>query len=237
MAPAVMLEVRPIGLLHVLDQLDSGGVDLALSTLTDGGDRFKCVGLLADDYVVILSTEHLVAAEAELSVERFAGLPHVISTSGDEDTNFVDEALAARGLARHVAVKVPLHSLIFMLIGSKSIAAVPRRVAADIAAIGPLTMRAAAVCVAAACAVDDLASPAGQPPGASLAARHLAGNGCGRVVRWVGSGARAARLIVLLAGQRKSSGWPACAGHTEGPGKLATWPMRPLSPRGGGRAG
>ena len=63
-------------MLHVLDQLDSGGVELALSTLTDGGDRFKCVGLLEDEYVAILSNDHPVAAETDLSIERFAALPH-----------------------------------------------------------------------------------------------------------------------------------------------------------------
>src|SRR5580692_11652612 len=45
LAPSVVLDVRPLGMLHVLDQLDSGAVELALSALTDGGDRFKCVGL------------------------------------------------------------------------------------------------------------------------------------------------------------------------------------------------
>lgn len=29
MAPSVVLDVRPVGLLHVLDQLDGGGVELA----------------------------------------------------------------------------------------------------------------------------------------------------------------------------------------------------------------
>jgi DNA-binding transcriptional LysR family regulator len=141
LAPSVMLEVRPIGMLHVLDQLDGGGVDLALSTLTDGGDRFKCAGLLVDEYVAIVASDNPAAAEAELSVESFAALPHVISTSGGDDTGFVDEMLAERGLARHIMAKVPLHSLIFMLIGSKTIAVVPRRVAADLVAVCRLTMR------------------------------------------------------------------------------------------------
>ena len=141
LAPSVMLEVRPIGLLHVLDQLDGGGVDLALSTLIDGGNKFKCVGLLADEFVAIVASDNPAAAEAELSrAKSFAALPHVISTSGGDDTGFIDETLAEHGLARHIMAKVPLHSLIFMLIGSKTIAVVPRRVAADFVAICPLTM-------------------------------------------------------------------------------------------------
>ncbi len=141
LAPSTVLEVRPIGALHVLDQLDSGGVELAVTTLTEGGDRFKCVGLLNDEYVTLLSADSPVAAEPELSIEAFAALPHITITSSGDDTHFIDDALADRGLARLVSAKVPLHSLILMLIGSEALAVVPRRVAADLVAICPLTMR------------------------------------------------------------------------------------------------
>jgi DNA-binding transcriptional LysR family regulator len=141
LAPSVVLDVRPLGTLHVLDQLDSGGVELALSTLTDGGDRFKCVGLMEDEYVAIMSNDHPLTAETELSVERFAALPHITITSSGDDTHFVDDALADRGLARLISAKVPLHSRILMLIGSEAIAVVPRRVAVDLVAICPLAMR------------------------------------------------------------------------------------------------
>jgi DNA-binding transcriptional LysR family regulator len=140
-SPSVVLEVRPIGALHVLDQLDAGGVELALTTLTDGGDRFKCVGLLDDEYVAILSSDNPVTAEPALSIEAFAAMPHITITSSGDDTHFIDDALADRGLARLVSAKVPLHSLILMLIGSEALAVVPRRVAADLVAICPLTMR------------------------------------------------------------------------------------------------
>jgi DNA-binding transcriptional LysR family regulator len=141
LAPSTVLEVRPIGALHVLDQLDAGGVELAVTTLTEGGDRFKCVGLLNDEYVAILSSDNPVTAEPELSIEAFAALPHITITSSGDDTHFIDDALADRGLARVVLAKVPLHSLILMLIGSEALAVVPRRVAVDLVAICPLTMR------------------------------------------------------------------------------------------------
>jgi DNA-binding transcriptional LysR family regulator len=141
LAPSVVLDVRANGSFHILDQLDEGDVDLALTTLLEGGDRFKCTGLLNDEYVAILSRNSPVAAEPVLLLESFVALSHVINTSVGCDTNFVDDALAERGLARHVTAKVPLHSLIFMLIGSNSLAVVPRRVAVDLVAIGPFTMR------------------------------------------------------------------------------------------------
>jgi DNA-binding transcriptional LysR family regulator len=118
LAPAVVLEVRPIGMLHVLDQLDAGGVQLALCALTEGGDRFKCVGLLDDEYVVILSDNHRMAKQPDMTIEEFAALPHIGITSSGDDTNFIDDALADRGLSRFMPAKVPLHSLVPVLVNS-----------------------------------------------------------------------------------------------------------------------
>lgn len=141
LAPSVVVEVRPIGMLHTLDQLDVGTVELALDTLTEGGDRFKCIGLLEDDYVVIMSGDHPVADEPTLSVEHIGELPHITITSARDDTQFVDDALAQHGLVRQVWTKVPLHSVLSILVGSKALAVVPRRVAASFITPSPLIMR------------------------------------------------------------------------------------------------
>jgi DNA-binding transcriptional LysR family regulator len=140
LAPAVVLDVRPIGLVNVLDQLDTGEVELALTTLIDGGDRFKCVGILDDEYAVIMSNDHPMAGDIELSIEDFAAFPHIEITSGGDDTHFIDDVLAERGLTRAVVAKLPLHSLISVLVGSLALAVVPRRVAADLLAVCPLAM-------------------------------------------------------------------------------------------------
>jgi DNA-binding transcriptional LysR family regulator len=141
LAPSVVLEVRPIGMLHVLDQLDSGGIQLALTTLIEGGDRFKCVGLLEDEYVAIIASDHPAAEDPELSIEQFAALPHIAITSSGDDTNFIDDALADRGLVRFIPAKLPLHSLVPVLISSGALAVMPRRAAADLVSICPLVMR------------------------------------------------------------------------------------------------
>ncbi|HEX3573174.1 MAG TPA: LysR family transcriptional regulator [Rhodopila sp.] len=141
LAPSVVLDVRPIGMLHVLDQLDGGGVQLALTSLTEGGDRFKCVGLLEDEYVVLLGDRHPVANLPDLSIERFAALPHIAITSSGDDTNFIDDALADHGLTRFIPAKVPLHALIPVLINSGALAVMPRRAAADLMAFCPVVMR------------------------------------------------------------------------------------------------
>jgi DNA-binding transcriptional LysR family regulator len=133
LAPSVVLDVRPLGQRNVLDQL-------ALTTLIDGGDRFKCVGLLDDEYAVIVSNDHPMAANLELSIEDFAALPHIDVTSSGDDTHFVDDVLAEHGLTRVVVAKLPLHSLVSVLVGSRALAVVPRRVAADLVAVCPLAM-------------------------------------------------------------------------------------------------
>jgi DNA-binding transcriptional LysR family regulator len=139
LAPSVVLDVRPIGAQNVLDQLDGGEIELALSTLIDGGDRFKCVGLLDDEYAVIVWNMHPMAAGPELSIEDFAALPHIEVTSSGDDTHFIDDVLAEHGLARLIAAKLPLHSLVSVLVGSRALAVVPRRVAVDLVAVCPLT--------------------------------------------------------------------------------------------------
>jgi DNA-binding transcriptional LysR family regulator len=141
LAPSVVVEVRPIGMLDTFDQLDAGTVDLALAMLTDGGERFKCVGLLEDDYVAILSGDHPIAGEPMLSIEHIGDLPHITITSARDDTQFVEDALAEHGLVRHVWTKVPLHSLLSVLTGSKALAVVPRRVAASFITSSPLIVR------------------------------------------------------------------------------------------------
>lgn len=141
LAPQAVLEVRPIGMTPVLDQLDRGTVELALATLIEGGERFKCAGLLVDEFVALLSNDLPFTRETVLSIEQFARVPQIAVTSSDDDTGFIDEALAGHGLSRQIVTKVPLHSLWTVLIGSGALAVVARRVAADAVAFRPLTMR------------------------------------------------------------------------------------------------
>jgi DNA-binding transcriptional LysR family regulator len=141
-APRVCLDVRSLDTGNILDQLDAGGTDVALTTLVDGGERFKCARIVDDDYVVLLDSAHNAVAEAELSVERVADIPHiVVGSSSDNATGFIDEALEERGLARAVATRASLLSVVLMLVGSDRLAVVPRRVANYLASISPLVLR------------------------------------------------------------------------------------------------
>lgn len=140
-APNVALDIRPIGVMNVFDQLDAGSADVALGKLTDGGERFKCVRLIDDDFVVLLDQQHPAAHETELSVERLAEVSHVDITSSGDDMNFVDEALKRYGMERKIAVRVPFLSIVLILLGSDRLAVVPRRAAQSLLSICPLVMK------------------------------------------------------------------------------------------------
>jgi DNA-binding transcriptional LysR family regulator len=140
-APQVSLDVRPIGLVHLLDQLDSGGIDVALSTLVDGGGRFKCVRILDDDYVVVMDKEHPAAGATTISAETLAAIPHIVISSSGDDFGCIDVALADRGLERKIAIRVPFLSIVLMLVGADRVVVLPRRVGMDLTRICPVVVQ------------------------------------------------------------------------------------------------
>jgi DNA-binding transcriptional LysR family regulator len=140
-APGITLDIQPIGRTDLTDQLDAGGTDVAISTLIDGGERFRCVRVTDDDYVALLGRDHRAAREPELSAELLAEIPHVAITSSGDDTSFIDDALEQRGLARKITTRVPFLSLVLILVNSNLLAVVPRRVGVDLIRICPLIVK------------------------------------------------------------------------------------------------
>ena len=140
LAPGVILQTQPLGRLNVFDQLDQG-VDVALTSLIDGGERFKCVRILEDDFVAVLDRDHPASRVASFTPELLAEIPHILITSGGGETSFIDEELESRGLARRIAVGVPMLSVVLMLVGSDRVAVLPRRVAMGLARVCPLLFR------------------------------------------------------------------------------------------------
>ena len=171
-APRVTLDIRPIGAENLADQLDAGRADVAIGTLIEGGERFRCVRIMEDDYVVLLDRDHRVAAEPQLSAELLAAIPHVAITSTADDTSFIDEGLEQRGLTRKIATRVPFLSLVLVLVDFEP--------AGGGAATGgdrpdphlSARRQGVAVSVAADRSLDDLAPKGREPCRPSLAARQ-----------------------------------------------------------------
>ncbi|MDR3537998.1 MAG: LysR family transcriptional regulator [Acetobacteraceae bacterium] len=139
-APNLSLDVRPIGRLDVLDSLDSDGADVALTVVGEGGERFKCVRIMEDDYVAVLDRNH-PAAHTVLTHKRLAEMPHIAVTSTGDDTSFVDRALAEHGLTRRIAVRVPFLTIAVLLADSEYVVVLPRRVGTDLARICSLVVK------------------------------------------------------------------------------------------------
>ena len=87
----------------------------------------KAVQLLADEYVVLMSGDH-PHAHTELTLERYLDLSHIKVSPYALGTAVIDDALADRGLRRHVAITVPSwFEMRNVVAGTDLVVAMPRR--------------------------------------------------------------------------------------------------------------
>jgi DNA-binding transcriptional LysR family regulator len=140
-APKVLLECQPSGTLKILDLLDRGELDLAIGPHSEPGERFSYQMLLQDEFVVVLRKNHSATSIPELAIEQFADLPYLEISSTRQSTDFIDEALAQRKLARRIALRAPFLSAVRILVSSDMVSVLPRRVAEELVRYRPLTIR------------------------------------------------------------------------------------------------
>jgi DNA-binding transcriptional LysR family regulator len=140
-APGTTAEFRPSGTLNIVDRLDNADIDLVIGVYPGQGERFSRQAVLADGFVAVLRGDHPAATSESLPVETFAGLPHLDISSVHVDTNFIDQALAARKLSRRIALHVPFVSAAGILAASDMVSVFPRRMAEELARFRPLAIR------------------------------------------------------------------------------------------------
>jgi DNA-binding transcriptional LysR family regulator len=140
-APLVTLEFQPSGTLKIPDLLDRGELDLAIGPYSAPGERFSHDLLLRDEFVAVLRKNHS-AMNQELSIDRFAALPHLEISSVRHATDFIDQALARRKLVRRIALRAPFLSAVRILVSSDMISVLPRRIAEELVLRRPLAIRA-----------------------------------------------------------------------------------------------
>lgn len=148
-APNASLSVLPSNL-GVAETLRSGRADLAIGSFKRTPEWFDSEPLLRETRVWLLSADNPAARE-ELTLERLAGLPHLVITATGEDEHAIDGyvvdhglerlvtrsdvgllqgALAASGLRRTVAVTTPHFLAALAAVSQSDIAALlPRRLA------------------------------------------------------------------------------------------------------------
>jgi len=148
-APHTSLNVLPSNL-GVAESLRSGRADLAIGSFRRVPDWAASEPLLTETRVWALSSNNPAASE-ELTLDRLAGLPHLVIAATGEDENAIggyvvdhglerlvtraevgllQGALAARGLRRNVAVTTPHFLAALAAVSQSDIAALlPRRLA------------------------------------------------------------------------------------------------------------
>lgn len=160
-APHAELRVRAIDDIDIVEELDTGRMDVVTGAFGRIPERFAQEPLYRDEMVWVLRTDH-PAAGRPLTLDVIAGLPHLsIALAGNVSEAIdgfitqhglerrviacnrggVDRMLAERGLSRRNHVTVP-HFLAVprILEHSDLIALLPRRLAARFTGAYPLTL-------------------------------------------------------------------------------------------------
>ncbi|MBV8524305.1 MAG: LysR family transcriptional regulator [Acetobacteraceae bacterium] len=137
-APRIGLTIRLSSNLNILNELDNGSIDLAITRLIDGGERFRCVKVVSDRFVCVTRKNHPVVRRGLISMEDLADLPHLKITSDGDYTSFVDEMLERQGLSRHVAMGAPFLAAPQLLASGRLISVLPERTAERMCEIAPL---------------------------------------------------------------------------------------------------
>lgn len=116
-APAVTLRIRNFTARdEAVAMLDAGGVDLTVSvppTTTMG--RILTRALFKEQFVCIVRRDH-PARDAELNLETFLSLSHLLVSPEGDRFGYVDAALAKQGLKRRLALTLPQMYAVPMLI-------------------------------------------------------------------------------------------------------------------------
>jgi DNA-binding transcriptional LysR family regulator len=97
-APKPDKDVRP---------LREGLIDLDVGVLGESGPEVRVQTLYRDHFVAVVRQGHPLLAEGEITPERYAACDHVVTSRRGQFKGPVDDALAAAGLTRNVAVIVP----------------------------------------------------------------------------------------------------------------------------------
>jgi DNA-binding transcriptional LysR family regulator len=141
-APGVTIDFCPSGTLNLPDLFDRAESDLAIGPFTEQGERFSRQLLLQDEFVAVLSKANPATTTPELSIEKFAALPHLEISSVSHATVFIDQVLARRKLRRRIALRAPFLSAVRILATSDMVSVVPRRIAEELVRYRPLVIRA-----------------------------------------------------------------------------------------------
>jgi DNA-binding transcriptional LysR family regulator len=134
-APRLDVRVRGIfGKNEVIDLLDSGEVNLAISVPIDSAARILMQPLLSESFACIARHGHPAFAE-DAGIEAFAAASHLLVSPEGDRAGLVDRKLATIGLKRRVVLSLPQFLVApFVVANTDLVATLAARVARRFAA-------------------------------------------------------------------------------------------------------
>ncbi|MFN3172603.1 MAG: LysR family transcriptional regulator [Hyphomicrobiales bacterium] len=124
-APGMTLSIQALSKPDALKALEAGDIDLALGFFPDLSAKHISVTLLEESYLVAARADHPFLREGT-NLERYLASDHLLVSGDASMSGIVDQVLAAQGLARRVALSVPLFMpALAMLADSALIATLP----------------------------------------------------------------------------------------------------------------
>jgi len=105
-APSVSLRLRPIDRSTILEDLDTGKLDLGIGVFDQGQIHHKRRPLYTDSFLCLFNPAQLNFS-APISLEDYLRVPHVLASLTDDAHGAVDEALAKLKLKRTIALTTP----------------------------------------------------------------------------------------------------------------------------------
>lgn len=105
LAPNADLRLMPLDFAATAEQLDGGGVTLAIGHFRDQAPRFGRRLIYRETLSALVHRTHPVLG-APLTAERYVAWPHVVMSPTGKAIRSIDPHLAARGLKRRVAATV-----------------------------------------------------------------------------------------------------------------------------------
>ncbi|GEO99846.1 LysR family transcriptional regulator [Methylobacterium haplocladii] len=105
-APGVRLLLHTTDRIRILDDLDSGRIDLGIGVFEQGQTHHKRRLLNKETYLCVFNAE-LVGVTPPISLDDYVRLPHVLTSLVETAHGVVDDALAKIGRSRVIAMTSP----------------------------------------------------------------------------------------------------------------------------------
>jgi len=132
-APRIDLVVKPTDRLRVFEQFAKNEIDFAIVPIPESVTELHADPLMIEDAVTLMAEANPLARD--FTLERFAAAGHLIVALEGQGVGRIDALLAARGLKRRIALRLPhFASVPFIIGGSDLITTMPRGLGSRLAA-------------------------------------------------------------------------------------------------------